>query len=329
MTGALRRDLRPARWATSVTRVSTFPSGEQWVLRNGRQEAIVVEVGGGLRTYTVDGVDILAGYAADEVCRSGRGQVLMPWPNRIRNGRYTFAGVDQQVAITEVALSNANHGLVRWVPWQLHWHDDDWTALTVRTRLHPQPGWDGILDLSVNYVLDPDGLTVSAHAVNVADAPAPFGYGAHPYVALGDTPLADVVLTVPGEREVLVDEQMIPTGTAAVRPETDFRRPRALGGTSLDTAFTALERTRDDGSWAVVVGGLATGDVTVWGGAGLDWAQVYTAKGADTGVDGVRGIAVEPMSCPSNAFNSGDGLVVLDPGQSWSATWGIAPAALG
>ena len=310
-------------------RVSTFPSGEQWTLRSGRQEATVVEVGGGLRTYTVDGVDVLAGYAADEVCLSGRGQVLMPWPNRIRDGRYGFAGVDHQLAITEVPLSNSNHGLVRWLPWQLHWHSDDWSALTVRTRLHPSPGWDWTLDLSVNYVLDHDGLTVSAHAGNVGDVPAPFGYGAHPYIALGETRLADVVLTVPAEREVLVDDQMIPTGTAPVRAEMDFRAGRALGSTSLDTAYTDLERTGRDGAWEVVVGGLATGDVTVWGGVGLDWAQVFTAKGADSGVDGTRGIAVEPMSCPSNAFNSGDGLVVLEPGQSWSAAWGIAPAALG
>lgn len=315
--------------AASVGRVSTFPSGEQWVLRHGRQVATVVEVGGGLRTYTVGGVDVVAGYAADEVCRSGRGQVLMPWPNRVRGGRYTFAGADHQVAITEIPLSNANHGLVRWLPWQLHWHADDWSALTVRARLHPQPGWDGILDVSVNYVLDSGGLTVSAHAVNVGGSPVPFGYGAHPYVALGETSLAEVELTVPAAQEVLVDDTMIPTGTAPVRPEMDFRHPRALGSTSLDTAYTGLERTRDGGAWGVVVGGLATGDVTVWGGPGLDWAQVFTAKGADSGVDGVRGIAVEPMSCPSNAFNSGDGLVVLDPGQSWSGTWGIAPALLG
>ena len=105
--------------------MSTSPSGEQWTLRHGRQEATVTEVGGGLRTFTVDGVDVVAGYAEDEFCLAGRGQVLMPWPNRIRDGRYAFAGVNHQLAITEIPLSNSNHGLVRWLPWQLHWHDDD------------------------------------------------------------------------------------------------------------------------------------------------------------------------------------------------------------
>ncbi|TPG13966.1 aldose 1-epimerase family protein [Pedococcus bigeumensis] len=306
----------------------TSPSGEQWTLRRGRQEATVVEVGGGLRTYRVDETDIVAGYGDDEVCRAGRGQVLMPWPNRIRDGKYSFEGAELQLGLTEAVLRNANHGLVRWATWQLHWHSDDWSALTVRTRLHPQPGWNGILDLSVNYVLDPDGLSVSAHATNVGDTTAPFGFGAHPYVALGETPLAQVQLTIPAEREVLVDDQLIPTGTAPVRDELDFRSARALGATALDTAFTGLTRSEASGAWEVVVGGLATGDVTVWGDESLDWVQVFTAKGRDSGVDGVRGIAVEPMSCPANAFNSGDGLHVLEPGQSWSGEWGIAPAAL-
>jgi aldose 1-epimerase len=109
-------------------------------------------------------------------------------------------------------------------------------------------------------------------------------------------------------------------------PNQVTRRP--LGGTELDTAFTDLTRSREDGGWEVVVGGLANGDVTVWGDGSLGWTQVFTAKGKDTGVDGVRGIAVEPMSCPANAFNTGDGLVVLAPGDSWSARWGIEPTAV-
>jgi aldose 1-epimerase len=304
-------------------------SGEQWTIRHGDQEVTVVEVGGGLRTYRAGGTDVLAGYAEDEFCRAGRGQVLMPWPNRTRDGKYAFAGVDHQLALTEPAFHNASHGLVRWQTWQLHWRNDAGSALTVDTRLHPQPGWDGTLDLVVNYALAPDGLTVTPSVTNVGRGEVPFGYGAHPYVALGDTPLAEVRLTIPAAREVLVDEQKIPTATVPVRPETDFRTARALGDTSLDTAFTDLSRSGQTGHWEVVVGGLADGrSVTIWGDEAFDWAQVFTVNGADTGVEGTRGIAVEPMSCPANAFNSGEGLVVLEPGQAWSGTWGIDPSGL-
>lgn len=284
----------------------------------------VVEVGGGLRSYQVDGVDVVAGYEHDEVCRAGRGQLLMPWPNRIRDGRYTFAGAEHQLALTEPPRGNASHGLVRWAPWVLDHHEG--RSLAVHTRLHPQPGWDGVLDLTATYVLDAHGLQVTTSATNVGTTTVPFGCGAHPYVALGDTPLAQVELTVPAAREVLVDDRLIPLDTRDVAPELDFREGRALGTVALDTAYTDLERDPTTGRWEVRVAGLQSiGEVTVWGDEAFGWAQVFTAQGADTGVAGPRGIAVEPMTCPANAFNSGDGLVVLAPGESWTGTWGLRP----
>src|SRR5688572_16046008 len=111
------------------------PTGEQWRLSTARDELVVVEVGGGLRTWTRDGVAILAGYAEDAPCTSGRGQQLVPWPNRIRDGRYSFDGVERQLPLTEVDLGNASHGLVRWAPWGLV--ERTGTSLTVGHRLFP------------------------------------------------------------------------------------------------------------------------------------------------------------------------------------------------
>jgi aldose 1-epimerase len=307
-----------------VCRVRENPSGEQWTISHGTQEATVVEVGGGLRTYVVDGLDVVAGYGEHEVCRAGRGQILMPWPNRIRDGRYDVGGVAHQLALTEPARHNASHGLVRWSPWRLAELEPD--ALTVEYRLFPQPGWDGVLDLAVTYALGEGGLSVSTTAANSGEMAVPFGYGAHPYVAIGATPLAAVELQVPATQEVIVDERMLPVSTEPVRPEVDFRERRALGDARLDTAFNGLER-RGDGTWEVTVSGLQDQPaVTVWGDRAFDWVQVFTDQGADQGVTGVRGVAVEPMSCPADAFNSGEGLVVLQPGQSWTGTWGIGVA---
>jgi aldose 1-epimerase len=304
--------------------VSTYPTGAQWTIARGDHEATIVEVGGGLRQYAVAGTDVLAGYAVGETIRAGRGQVLMPWPNRIRDGRYDFAGTARQLALTEPTKHNAIHGLVRWAPWRLVEHGAG--TLTVGYRLFPQPGWDGVLDLSVTYTLGDGGLRVTPSATNVGTVAVPFGYGAHPYVAIGTTPLAEVELCVPADLEVRVDERLVPAGTEPVRPELDFRVPRPLGAARLDTAFTGLSR-RDDAIWAVTVGGLVDrGPVTVWGDRAFDWLQVFTAQGEDEGVVGSRGVAVEPMTCPADAFNSGEGLVVLEPGQSWSGTWGVTPA---
>ena len=304
--------------------MSAYPSGEQWTISHGGQEAIVVEVGGGLRGYRVGGLDILAGYAAQEQATAGRGQLLMPWPNRLRDGRYTFDGEDYQLALSEPARGNASHGLVRWALWSVL--DRSESSITVGYRLHPQQGWSGRLDLTVAYALSDEGLSVTTRAENVGRTRAPFGCGAHPYVALGDTRLSDVVLTVPASELVLVDdERKLPTGTAPVGEQgRDFRSPRPLGDTRLDTAFTGLERDHQ-GRWHVEIGALAGRPaVTVWGDRAFDWVQVFTDKGEDEGVDGVRGVAVEPLTCPADAFNTGAGLVVLEPGQSWSGEWGIA-----
>ena len=95
------------------------PSGAQWTISADGHEAVVVEVGGGLRAYRHDGVDYLDGYEADEICPGSAGQVLAPWPNRIRDGAYTFGERSYQLDLSEPARGNAMHGLVNWVAWHL------------------------------------------------------------------------------------------------------------------------------------------------------------------------------------------------------------------
>jgi aldose 1-epimerase len=300
---------------------AAYPTGQQWTIGYGPFEATVVEVGGGLRTLTRDRVDVVAGYSADERIVSGRGQQLMPWPNRIRDGRYRFAGADHQLAVTEVAAGNAIHGLVRWALWELVEIEDEY--VTVGYRLHPQPGWDHHLDLRTTYVLDDSGLVVTAAARNVGRAAAPFGYGAHPYLATGGTPLADVSLRVPADSWVEVDDRTLP---AANRPvdgtDYDFRAPRAIGETRLDTAYTDVVRD-EDGMWRATVT-AADRSATLWADAAFGWLQVFT--GIAEKRRGEIGVAVEPMTCPADAFNSGTSLVVLEPGEEWTGTWGITPA---
>ena len=161
-----------------------YPSGEQWVIAHGGQEVTVVEVGGGLREYRRGGVDVLAGYAVDEQCRAGRGQLLMPWPNRLRDGRYTFDGVEYQLGLSDPSHGNASHGLARWVSWSLVERSE--AGLTVGCRLHPQPGWPGVLDLSANYVLTARGWR-AADATNIGDTLAPSASARTPTSRSGTT----------------------------------------------------------------------------------------------------------------------------------------------
>ena len=300
------------------------PTGAQWTIRRGGDELVVVEFGGGIRGYTRGGVDVVAGYGPDEMSVAGRGQQLIPWPNRLRDGKYTHAWTERQLALTEPAKHNASHGLVRWTTWDLL--DQTSTSITVGQRLHPQPGWAWVLELTTIYALADDGLTVTTTALNVGEGDAPYGYGAHPYLSIADTPVAEVVLEIPAATYLETDtERQLPVATHPVEGSAyDFRANRPIGDLTLDTAFTDLARGAD-GRWAVTLSGLATGAVSLWGDEAYAWTQVFTGR-AHPYTEGTTGIAVEPMTCPPDAFNSGTDLVVLRPEQSHTGSWGIRPA---
>jgi aldose 1-epimerase len=94
------------------------PSGEQVEIRQGAQRAVVVEVGGGLRCYDVDGRKVLDGYGVDEMVTGARGQPLIPWPNRLHGGTYTWDGAEHVVPLDEPEQGNALHRLCRWRNWR-------------------------------------------------------------------------------------------------------------------------------------------------------------------------------------------------------------------
>jgi aldose 1-epimerase len=285
----------------------------------------VVEVGGGLRTYDHRGQSVLAGYPPDARSSAGRGQLLMPWPNRIRGGRYTFAGRGHTLALTEPDRGNAVHGLVRWAIWSLVEQAGD--RVTVGCRLRPQQGWEWSLDLSVSYALTATGLIVTPRARNVGTDAAPFGFGAHPYLCVGEARVDEVELGIPAASLLELDDRLLPTGLASVDgTDHDFREPRLLGALALDSAFTDIDADAD-GRWRVTLTHPGTGRaVTVWADAtAYRWIQVFTGDSLPAKDRRTSGIAVEPMTCPPDAFNSGDDVVVLEPGQEFAAQWGITP----
>jgi aldose 1-epimerase len=220
------------------------PTGEQYEISYEDQRAVVVEVGGGLRRYAIGDWDVVDGYDADEPLVGGRGQALIPWPNRLRDGRYEWEGASYQVALTEPGAGNAIHGLTRWMPWRAGETGPDRVVMT--HRLHPQPGWPFTLDLEIAYVLGPGGLTVRTTAVNVGARACPFATGAHPYLTVGTARVDETIVQAPGAVRLLADERQIPVGEEPVDGTPyDLRAPRPLGDLALDDAFTALARDPD------------------------------------------------------------------------------------
>ena len=296
--------------------MSPPPSGAQYRLTAGDQEATVVEVGGGLRTYTVDGVPVLHGYELHEMAAGGRGQHLLPWPNRIRDGRYSFAGQDLQLPLTEPARGNAIHGLVRWSNWAVTAQEDD--RLVTELVLHPQPGYPFTLALSIEYRLEPGGLSVATTATNRGDRPCPYGAGSHPYLTVGTALVDEALLELPADLRAETDGRGIPTGVVPVDGTPyDFRRDRPIGDLALDTAYTGLT-----GRQAVLASADGRRRTTLWWDDSYRWIMVFTGDTLGP-ASRRRSVAVEPMTCGPNAFVTGDGLRILEPEESWTTTWGL------
>jgi aldose 1-epimerase len=295
-------------------------SGQQYRIAAGDHAATIVEVGAGIRHYTHRGRDVTLPYGEDEIAPKGCGAVLVPWPNRIREGRYTFDGVRQQLALTEPAKRNASHGLARWARWTPVRQTPE--SVTLGIDIVPQPGWPFELRVDVTYLLDEaNGLRVTAVARNLGAHRLPFGIGFHPYVAIGSHAMSSVSVELAAAERLLVDDAAIPFGRRTVaRTEYDLSRGRPLGRLRLDDAFTGLARA--DGRASVVVRATADSGARVWMDQSFPFVQVFTAESITPGVGGV---AVEPMSCPADAFNSGDGLLVLEPRDEWVGNWGIEP----
>ncbi|QIN81491.1 aldose epimerase [Rubrobacter tropicus] len=298
-----------------------LPTGGQFEIVHGDQSAIVTEVGATLRSFSVAGLELLDTFGVDEMSDASRGQVLLPFPNRVDGGLYEFEGEEQQLPLTEAAANNAIHGLTRW----LDWTPLRWTAsgVTLCQRLYPQDGYPFLLALQIEYSLSDLGLTVATTATNVGDSPLPFGAGHHPYLTVGTRTIDAATLRLPARTTLETNDRLIPTGRSSVAgTDFDFRDGREIGATQLDTCFTDVIPEADGFTRVYLTHPDGSPQITLGMDPSHGFIQVYTGDTLPE-EDQRRGIAIEPMTCAPNAFNSGDGLRVLAPGESFTSVWGM------
>jgi len=300
--------------------VTVHPSGQQFPITSGAHAATIVEVGGGVRDYTVDGRPVLQPYPVQAMCDGAHGTPLIPWPNRLGDGRYTFDGTDYQVALTEPDKNNAIHGFLRWRSWQPVEQGPD--RVVMATRLHPLQGYPFTVDVEVDYSLTEAGLTVRTTATNAGDGTCPYGCGQHPYLSPGDGLIDDCTLYLDASTRILTDDKrQLPVGRQPVEGTPfDFRAGKRLGDLKVDYAFTDLDRDHQGRAWTRLVrpdGSTAE----IWVDQSYPIIEIYTA---DTLAPPRRrrGLGTEPMTCPPNAFQTGDSVIHLKPGASVESTWG-------
>lgn len=292
------------------------PNGKLITLEAGDYKATLATAGAGLVSLSFQGQDIVLSFPADELPPAYAGKVLMPWPNRVTGGAYVFAGQRYELPVNEAATGSALHGLALWVDWQAEQRSD--AELVLTHLLHGEPGYPFQLALSARYALDArTGLHVELAVANCGPAPAPYGCGSHPYITVGGENLSNCELSFRAGKVLLTDEKLQPTDLRETSDtDFDFSEPRVLASQSLDHAFTALP----EGKWDVTLRNpaLKLAAVLEANGTEAPWVQLYSGE-----LRGRKGLAVEPMTCPPDAFNSGQDLVVLESGQSRSLTFRI------
>jgi aldose 1-epimerase len=296
--------------------ITAGPNGQQIVLEAGDYKATVTGVGAALAGLSFHGRDIVLPFPWDELPPAYAGKVLMPWPNRVVGGAYVFDGQRYELPVNEAATGSALHGLALWNEWQVERRSDAEVVLT--HLLNGQPGYPFQLALSARYALDADtGLNIELRAENSGTARAPYGCGSHPYITVGGEDISNCELGFRAGKVLLTDEKLHPTELLDVQgTDFDFAEPRALAAQSLDHAFTDLPA----GEWNVTLRNPALKLAAVVEATGADapWMQLYSGE-----LRGRKGLAVEPMTCPPDAFNSGQELVVLGPGESHSLRYRI------
>ncbi|WP_230108905.1 aldose 1-epimerase family protein [Microbacterium foliorum] len=293
---------------------SASPTGIQVHLQLGDVSAQIAQVGASLRALRIGAVDLIPPYPLDAPTPSCSGVVLAPWPNRVRDGRWDDRGAERQLAITEPKFQNASHGLLRFTAYDI---SETASAATLTATIVPQTGYPYLVETSVTYVLRADGIDVTHALTNRSATAAPVALGTHPFFMIGDVDTQDLVLRVPAHTAFETDERMLPTGTRPV--DAALRDGIRVGDTSLDTGFADLDRD-PDGLVRHSLTAPGGRRLTVRQGAGFDFVQVFTT---DKYPGQPLAVAIEPMTAPADALNSGAGIRHLDPGETWTLEWGI------
>lgn len=295
-------------------------SGTQYELVHGGYRATIASVGASLRELSIEGRDLVVPFDAEELRPNYRGVTLAPWPNRVTDGRYELGGEVFQLSLTEPARGHALHGLASWLDFTATAQSAD--AVTLEATIEPQAGYPWRVLVSVTNTLSEDGLATTLTATNLSETPAPFGTGPHPYLVAGPGRVDDWTFELPAATVLEVTpDRLIPTGLVDVETAGfDWRTPRPIGDTFIDHAFTHLSRDTSGLATVRVLSGDSGVEMT-WG-VECPWVQVHTADLPDP-EQSRRGLAVEPMTCPPDAFNSGTDLILIGPDSSTSASWVI------
>lgn len=274
--------------------------GKTIQLQAGHYQAKIVTVGAGLAELTHRGRHIVIPHKPEEMPLAHLGKVLVPWPNRVANGCYHYNGKDYQLAVNDPIAHTAIHGLLAWRDWQINQQSASEVSLMI--FLPPSYGYPFSLLVEATYRLDAiNGLHVFISTLNIGDESVPYGCGSHPYLTCDLEKIDSCTLTIPADGVLSSDSLEI---HRIEHTDLNFTTPRPIAVTQIDHTF----KTPNSGDeWEVRVFSTAK-NMTTYLRCDQPWLQVYSGEKLER-----MGLAVEPMTCPPDAFNSGIGLISLAP----------------
>lgn len=295
------------------------------------QRAVVSPWGASLRRYLfidADGreIDSVWGYSGGSEKRGGQGDVLIPFPGRIGNGRYAFDGLTFQLECNDKEGPNAIHGFVRSLPWQIQQLHPNRVTFEVRldATTYADRGYPFSLRILVTYELNNQGLGCRFSVTNVGHKPAPVGVGFHPYFTVGTSIVDEAEAQIPGTGFLEFNERLVPTGTIYLVQDTpwDYRRFRPIAQQRFNHCYVNLERDTEGIAMAALRHVPSNRTITMTMDAAFSSVVVYTG---DAIADAPRvALAIEPMTCASDAFNHPEwGLKRLAPDETFSGCWGV------
>jgi aldose 1-epimerase len=290
-----------------------------------RQRALVSPWGAALRRYYLleaDGseTDIVWGYSGGSRKKGGQGDVLIPFPGRIAEGRYSFDGQALQLERNDKEGPNAIHGFVRTVPWKTHQADSNRVSFDVRldAELYGKRGYPFSLSVRITYGVDDQGLSCSFAVQNVGRQAAPVGVGFHPYFTVGTALVDEAEAKIPGAGYLEFNERLVPTGKVldVAGGEWDYRDSRRIGERRFNHCYVRLERDAEGMAVASLCHREHGRTIDVVMDRSFSAVVVYTG---DAIADAPRrALAIEPMTCATDAFNHPDwGLKRLLPDEAF------------
>lgn len=296
-------------------------TGQQYHLVFGAYAATITEQGAALRTLTYHGKHVVVPFDEDDIPNCCRGQLLIPFPNRIEDGEYEFEGTRYVLPIDEHERHNAIHGYGYRAYWTLLTSTD--TAVSLQWRAPALEGYPFDVLVTADYRLDAHGLSLTLSAFNNGTMDAPWAAAMHPWLANGEHSTGDAIeqdnaachLCVPADTHVIADDRLLPRDTEPVDGTPyDLRDNPTLAGRAFDDAWTGVHHDADGMASAVFTrpDGMA---ITVSGGPSITSFQVCTGTGFPEAIR-PQGVAVEPQTAYANAFRSGNNLIVIKPGDT-------------